>query len=78
MDFKQFFFSLSKQDRAEFAEQCCTSVGHLNNVSYRYKPASPKLSTAIEALSDGAVTRKDMRPSDWQRIWPELIGKSGK
>jgi DNA-binding transcriptional regulator YdaS (Cro superfamily) len=27
---------------------------------------------AIEAFTGGAVTRQDMYPSGWQRIWPEL------
>lgn len=27
---------------------------------------------AIERATDGAVTRKDLRPSDWQDHWPEL------
>jgi DNA-binding transcriptional regulator YdaS (Cro superfamily) len=27
---------------------------------------------AIERESGGKVTRKDLRPSDWQDIWPEL------
>lgn len=27
---------------------------------------------AIEQATDGKVTRKDMRPNDWQTIWPEL------
>jgi len=26
----------------------------------------------IEAATDGEVTRKDLRPNDWQNIWPEL------
>lgn len=26
----------------------------------------------IEAACGGAVTRRDLRPDDWQRIWPEL------
>lgn len=29
---------------------------------------------AIEQATDGAVTRKDLRPDDWQKIWPELEG----
>ena len=31
--------------------------------------------TAIEMATAGAVTRKDLRPDDWQAIWPELITK---
>lgn len=27
---------------------------------------------AIEKLTNGEVTRKELRPSDWQSIWPEL------
>lgn len=27
---------------------------------------------AIERATDGAVTRRDLRPDDWARIWPEL------
>ncbi|AXV95675.1 transcriptional regulator [Ralstonia pseudosolanacearum] len=27
---------------------------------------------AIERVTDGAVTRKDLRPDDWRLIWPEL------
>ena len=30
---------------------------------------------AIEQATDGAVTRKDLRPTDWMRIWPELAGE---
>lgn len=28
--------------------------------------------TAIERATAGAVTRRDLRPDDWHRIWPEL------
>ena len=28
---------------------------------------------AIEFATDGKVTRKDLRPDDWHRIWPELV-----
>jgi DNA-binding transcriptional regulator YdaS (Cro superfamily) len=30
----------------------------------------------IEAATDGEVTRKDLRPDDWQKIWPELATPS--
>ena len=26
----------------------------------------------IERVTNGAVTRQDLRPDDWQDIWPEL------
>ena len=29
----------------------------------------------IERATGGAVTRRDLRPNDWQDIWPELAEK---
>ena len=28
---------------------------------------------AIERLTNGQVTRQELWPEDWQRIWPELV-----
>lgn len=36
----------------------------------------PRYCPAIEELLNGAVTRRDLRPDDWQDIWPELVTKS--
>jgi DNA-binding transcriptional regulator YdaS (Cro superfamily) len=32
---------------------------------------------AIERATRLAVRRWDLRPDDWHRIWPELIGADG-
>ena len=32
---------------------------------------------SIERATGGAVKRWDLRPDDWHRIWPELVGKKG-
>lgn len=31
----------------------------------------------IERATSGAVTRRDLRPNDWHRIWPELADDAG-
>ncbi|WP_082366665.1 transcriptional regulator [Paenacidovorax caeni] len=31
---------------------------------------------AIERATAGAVTRCDLRPDDWEKIWPELAAQS--
>lgn len=36
------------------------------------KQPSIKTAVAIEQFTDGAVTRIDLFPTDWQKIWPEL------
>ena len=35
----------------------------------------PNKCPLIERLTNGQVTRKDLRPKDWADIWPELIVK---
>ena len=30
----------------------------------------------IEQFTVGEVTRKDLRPNDWQQIWPELADQT--
>lgn len=32
----------------------------------------PKRCVQIEKITNGKVSRKDLRPNDWQEIWPEL------
>lgn len=37
----------------------------------------PERCYQLEQASHGAVSRWDLRPEDWFRIWPELIGAPG-
>lgn len=32
----------------------------------------PEHCVTIEMKSDGRITRQELRPQDWQAIWPEL------
>lgn len=31
-----------------------------------------RLAPMVEKATDGAVSRRDLRPDDWESIWPEL------
>ena len=46
--------------------------------AYAGRKPSPGYAIAIERATKGAVTRKDLRPDDWHRIWPELVPSKGK
>ena len=37
----------------------------------------PEFCAAIERTTNGAARRWSLRPDDWYRIWPELIGADG-
>lgn len=36
------------------------------------RPVPPKQCVRIEKLTSGQVSRRELRPEDWQDIWPEL------
>jgi DNA-binding transcriptional regulator YdaS (Cro superfamily) len=40
--------------------------------NWRSRGAPIDKCAAIENATQGKVTRRDLRPDDWQRIWPEL------
>lgn len=40
------------------------------------RPIPIQYGAAIEKETHGAVTRKEMFPDDWERIWPELADVS--
>lgn len=76
---KDYLRSLPDDDaRAAFAVSCETSIGHMRNTIYDEKKAlAPASCVLVEKWSAGAVRRWDLRPEDWHRIWPELIGTKG-
>jgi DNA-binding transcriptional regulator YdaS (Cro superfamily) len=41
------------------------------------RPVPIERCVPIEQATGGAVRRWDLRPDDWHRIWPELIGAEG-
>ncbi|HBH39604.1 MAG TPA: hypothetical protein DDX06_14605 [Curvibacter sp.] len=45
--------------------------------AYANRQPGPEYCVAIEKATSGAVRRWDLRPDDWYRIWPELIGADG-
>lgn len=40
---------------------------------YADRAPSPENCVAIEQATAGAVSRRELRPDDWHRIWPELV-----
>lgn len=47
-------------------------ASYANRMVKGLKPVSVNHAAAIESFTAGAVTRQDMFPTTWQRIWPEL------
>lgn len=67
--------SLSVADRKIFALSVGTTIRYLTKILYigdDSRLLGPKICTQIEIQTKGEITRKDLRPDDWQEIWPEL------
>lgn len=76
--FVTYFRGLNANQKKELADNCETTVEYLakqaalmnkGKVNSLFKPAT---CTAIEVFSCGEITRKDLRPDDWSKIWLEL------
>ena len=78
MDLKTYLKGLSDEAAREaFAAACETTLGHMRNCCYGDKRLAPATCVLAEAATSRAVMRWDLRPEDWHRIWPELIGAPG-
>lgn len=58
--------------REDFAKRVESSVGHLRNVGYGYKPCSHKLAALVWKASGGFVTRESLCPDDYWVVWSDL------
>lgn len=64
---------LSKDQRAELMRLCDTTENYVRKAISTGQLLRPELCVAIEQNSRQAVTRRDLHPEDWGRIWPELL-----
>ena len=79
MDLKTYTRDLPYGGVAKLADDLTVSPVYLSQLSARQagREPSPELCVKLEAATARAVMRWDLRPSDWFRIWPELIGTRG-
>lgn len=77
MQLSEFIKPLDHEARAALAERVGTTFLHLRNIAFSGKSCGIPLAVNIDQATDGAVRRWDLRPDDWHRIWPELVGTDG-
>jgi DNA-binding transcriptional regulator YdaS (Cro superfamily) len=72
MDLKTYISS--ERGRAvALAADLGVSASYLSQMANGLAPISPERCVEIWRATGGTVTRQDLRPADWQRIWPELV-----
>ena len=47
-------------------------LSYLSQMSTGERAVSPEKAFSISKLTDGAVTRQELRPTDFWKIWPDL------
>jgi DNA-binding transcriptional regulator YdaS (Cro superfamily) len=57
---------------ARIAEKPITQAHIWNWINRADGLAPPEYCAAIEQVVQRKVTRKELRPNDWKKIWPEL------
>lgn len=68
MEFRTYFYALSRLERGRFACACGTSVGHLQNIACG-KRCGEALAIAIDRESGGVVRCESLRPDvDFQYL----------
>lgn len=72
MDLKTFINTSPRGTAASLAKAIGVSPSYLSQMASGQSPISPERCVAIERWTEGVVSRRDLRPDDWARIWPEL------
>ncbi|WP_210452558.1 transcriptional regulator [Pantoea ananatis] len=72
MDLKNYIDALERGEAKKLATALGVSSSFLSQMASGRSPISPARCVEIEQATNKAVTRKEMRPDDWERIWPEL------
>jgi DNA-binding transcriptional regulator YdaS (Cro superfamily) len=63
----------SERGRAKkLADTLGISSSYLSQLASGASPISPERAVEIEAATEREVTRPEMFPDNWARIWPEL------
>lgn len=62
-----------KLSQQQFAKKLGVSQGMVHQWIAELTTVAAQKAVLIEQLTEGEVTRKDLRPVDWHLIWPELI-----
>ena len=68
----------TKESATVFAKRISVPFASLSNWRHGKRNIPINMAVLIEKETDGLVTRKEMRPKDWMKIWPELKKNSNE
>jgi DNA-binding transcriptional regulator YdaS (Cro superfamily) len=69
--------TIAAPERDALAELAGVDPAYLYQCLTGRRAMKPEEAVRVERVSGRALRRWDLRPHDWHRIWPELIGIDG-
>ena len=72
MNLKSYLAGIERGGASRIAEELGVSLSFLSQMATGKSAISPARCVAIEAITEGVVTRRDLRPNDFHLIWPDL------
>lgn len=75
MDLKTYISS-ERGRAAALAADLGVSPSYLSQMANGKAPISPERCVEIWQKTQGLVTRQDLKPDEWPRIWPELVDQA--
>ncbi|PIT44505.1 transcriptional regulator [Snodgrassella alvi] len=66
------YLSQERGRSTNMARALNTSPGFITMIANGRKAVPPQKAVAIEQYTNGIVTRKNLRPLDYAKFWPEL------
>lgn len=75
---RDYLKQMPLHERHEFAKKIGTTLSTINRYESGGLKMSPARCVKIEKLTNGAVSRRDLRPDDYHEIWIDLIGDESK
>lgn len=69
----QTYAAAERGRQNRLAKKIGVSTGYICQIISGFRPIPIELAAQIEIATDGNVTRKEMFPTKWQSIWPELM-----
>lgn len=78
MNLKHYLSSLKRGASSRLASELGISVSYMSQMASGKSAISASRCISIEQATKGAVTRRDLRPDDWDVIWPELANQTSE
>ena len=65
-------YLIKVETAVDLANKLSVTPGFVCQLRSGFRPVPIDRCVPIEQATSGLVTRKDLRPKDWHKIWPEL------